>query len=699
MQAPPGNILIVDDDPLNRRLLAKHLENDGHGTVQFENGFDALAALETEPPDLVLLDVEMPGLDGIEVLERLKDHEGLRHVPVIMISGIEDTAAIVRCIEAGAEDFLPKPFDPAILRARIGSGLNRRRLHDLEQQRVKEVFTRFLPEPIAAELLTATGGRPSIGAVRLWATVMFIDLRGFTTFAESRPVEQVIDVLNRFLGTMADAVLDHGGTLVDYLGDGLMACFGAPIESIDHADRAVAAAREMASERLGGFNDWLRAEGMHDGFRMGIGLNSGRVMSGTLGSDRRIDYTVIGDTVNTASRIEQLTKQTKHSILLADQTRANLTTGADDLVFVDEFEIRGQAVAAQAVDRRSARGADPVTDTELERSQQVQSALYRIAETASAAQDMQAFYAEIHHIVGELMYAENLYIALYDEERQAMNWPFVVDVADDDFPDPSVWEPIGTGDTLGLTALAAEAGHPDVDHSRPSGATWCDRGEVDVVGSPSVSWLGAPLRDDDRTVGAIVVQSYREDVVHTEEDKELLTFVANHIGAALSRARAIEETRQRNAELALINDVQRGLAENLEMQAMYDLVGDRLQGIFDAQVVDIGMLDRETGLSGLPVRDRAWASATGTSNSRSVGFSRLVLETREPLMVNEGVAEQAAAIGSPAIGSGEMAKSVLFVPLVVGGEATGRISLQNLDHEHAFTRRRCRACSRPSRAA
>src|SRR6186997_1381320 len=194
MGTPRATIAIVDDDPLNRRLLAKHLENDGHDTVQFENGFDALAALETEPPDLVLLDVEMPGLDGIEVLERLKDHEGLRHVPVIMISGVEDTDAIVRCIEAGAEDFLPKPFDPAILRARIGSGLNRRRLHDLEQQRVKEVFTRFLPEPIAAELLTATGGRPSIGAVRLWATVMFIDLRGFTTFAESRPVEQVIDV-------------------------------------------------------------------------------------------------------------------------------------------------------------------------------------------------------------------------------------------------------------------------------------------------------------------------------------------------------------------------------------------------------------------------------------------------------------------------------------------------------------------------
>ena len=260
-----------------------------------------------------------------------------------------------------------------------------------------------------------------------------------------------------------------------------------------------------------------------------------------------------------------------------------------------------------------------MTDTELERSQQVQSALYRIAETASAAQDMPAFYAEIHQIVGGLMHAENLYITLYDEERQAMNWPFVVDVADDDFPDPGVWEPIGTGDTRGLTALLLKRGTPMLITTDQ----WHDmvrRGEVDVVGSPSVSWLGAPLRDDDRTVGAIVVQSYREDIVHSEEDKELLTFVANHIGAALSRARAIEETRQRNAELALINDVQRGLAENLEMQAMYDLVGDRLQGIFDAQVVDIGMLDRETGLLDFPYCDRAWRPLPGRATVGGAGI-------------------------------------------------------------------------------
>jgi adenylate cyclase len=342
MEVRPGHILVVDDDVLNRRLLTKSLERDGHRTTDVDNGFAALAALEADRPDLVLLDIEMPGVDGIEVLERIKADEGLRHVPVIMISGVDDTESIVRCLEAGAEDYLPKPFDPVILRARIDAGLNRKRLLDLEQDRMRSVFMRFLPEPIAAEMLARSDGAPIIRAVRLWATVMFVDLRGFTTFAESRPVEQVIEVLHRYQQTMGDAVLDHGGTLVDYLGDGLYAVFGAPIESIDHADRAVAAAREMVGERLSDFNGWLRAAGIDESFRMGIGVNSGRVMSGTTGTDRRVDYAVIGDTVNTAARIEQLTKQTDHTVLLADQTRANMTGSTDGLTFVDEFEIRGK---------------------------------------------------------------------------------------------------------------------------------------------------------------------------------------------------------------------------------------------------------------------------------------------------------------------------------------------------------------------
>jgi adenylate cyclase len=342
MQAEVGHILVVDDDPINRALLAKSLEHDGHRVTAVDNGFAALAALKADPADLVLLDIVMPGLDGMEVLERMKVDENLQHMPVVMISGLEDEDSIIRCIESGADDFLPKPFDATILRARIGAGLNRKRLRDLEQERVRNVFNHFLPESIAAEMLARSDGEPAIRPVRLWATVMFVDLRGFTNFADTQPVEKVIGVLGRYQSLMGDAVIDHGGTLVDYLGDGLMAVFGAPIETVDHADRAVAAARDMAGRRLDEFNAWLHSEGLAEEFGMGIGLNSGRVMSGTLGSNRRFDYAVIGDTVNTAARIEQLTKQTGHSILIADQTKANMTVADGGLAFVDEFEVRGK---------------------------------------------------------------------------------------------------------------------------------------------------------------------------------------------------------------------------------------------------------------------------------------------------------------------------------------------------------------------
>jgi len=214
-------------------------------------------------------------------------------------------------------------------------------------------------------------------------------------------------------------------------------------------------------------------------------------------------------------------------------------------------------------------------EAERRRSEKVQAALYRIAETVGAAHDMLEFYADIHRIVGELMDANNFYIVLYDEERQALNWPFYVDEVDPEIPDPNVWEPMGTGQARGLTAYLLRTGRPILVSSAGI-EKLIDDGEIDFLGVLAVDWLGVPLRSEGRTVGAVVVQSYREDARHSEQDKELLTFVASHIGAALSRARAIEETRQRNAELVIINTIQHGLAAQLDIQAMYDLVGDKI---------------------------------------------------------------------------------------------------------------------------
>jgi adenylate cyclase len=156
------------------------------------------------------------------------------------------------------------------------------------------------------------------------------------------PAPRVIEVLNVYLSEMSEAIMNHGGTLVAYMGDGIFAVYGAPIEQADHADRAVAAAREMLTERLPRVNAWLREQGMSDGFRMGIGLNSGTFMSGNVGSERRLEYAAIGDTTNTASRLEGMTKGQSHYLFFSDTTREALTREIDDLVFVDEFEVRGR---------------------------------------------------------------------------------------------------------------------------------------------------------------------------------------------------------------------------------------------------------------------------------------------------------------------------------------------------------------------
>ena len=210
-----------------------------------------------------------------------------------------------------------------------------------ERIRAVDLFARFVPEDVVDQVLASADGL-RLGGVQREGTVMFTDLRGFTSFSEKLTPSQVIDVLNHYLSEMSDAILDNGGTLVAYMGDGIFAVFGAPLEQPDHADRALRTAREMLEVRLPRFNEWIRSQGLGDGFRMGIGLNSGYVMSGHVGSERRVEYAAVGDTTNTASRIESLTKGTPHQLLLSDSTRDSLVEAADDLVYVDEVEIRGR---------------------------------------------------------------------------------------------------------------------------------------------------------------------------------------------------------------------------------------------------------------------------------------------------------------------------------------------------------------------
>jgi adenylate cyclase len=343
VQRRTGHVLVVDDDALNRRLVTATLAREGLRTTSVNDGAAALVAIDEDRPDVILLDIEMPGMNGIEVLERIKSDEKIRHLPVVMISGIDDAQSVVRCLEAGADDFLPKPFDAAILRARINAGLDRKALHDLEHERVRDIFMRFLPEQMVDEVLARTDGDARIRPELLTGTVLFGDLRGFTSYAEGRAVGEVIEAINTYLTLMTDAVLDHGGTIVDYMGDGIMAAFGAPVANDEHAELAIAAARAMAGEQLATFNAWLSSTGVDEPLRMGIGINSGPVLSGSVGSPRRLDYAVIGDTTNTASRIEAMTKQLDHAVLFSSGTKEALREVPDDAVSLGAFDIRGRS--------------------------------------------------------------------------------------------------------------------------------------------------------------------------------------------------------------------------------------------------------------------------------------------------------------------------------------------------------------------
>jgi adenylate cyclase len=341
-QTRTGRVLVVDDNRMNRLMLERALEMAGHSVVSAENGREALDILADDPPDVVLLDIVMPELDGVSVLEQIKTDPTLQHLPVIMISAVDEIESVVECIEIGAEDYLPKPFDPVLLQARINGALAKKRLHELERERVRGLFSRFVPEHVVQDVLERTDDDLRLGGSRDVGTVMFTDIRGFTSYSEDTEPHLVIQLLNEYFGEMIDAIFEQSGTLVGYRGDGLMAVFGAPIALDDHADRALAAARDMLEVRMPRFNRWLREQGLGDGLEMGIGLNSGPFMSGNVGSARRLEYTVHGDTVNTAARLEGMTKTARRSILMAESTRESLSSRSDDLDFVGEFEVRGR---------------------------------------------------------------------------------------------------------------------------------------------------------------------------------------------------------------------------------------------------------------------------------------------------------------------------------------------------------------------
>jgi adenylate cyclase len=212
----------------------------------------------------------------------------------------------------------------------------------IERARVHDLFSRFVPADVVDQVVASAGDNLRLGAVERDCTVLFSDLRGFTSFSEKLPATRVIEVVNCYLNEMTEAILAAGGTLVSYMGDGIMAVFGAPLEQPDHADRALTAATEMIGARLDAFNAWIGENGHEHRFVMGVGINSGPVMAGNIGSEQRVEYTALGDTTNTASRLEGMTKGSGHMLFIADSTRERMKSPPDSLLAVGELEVRGR---------------------------------------------------------------------------------------------------------------------------------------------------------------------------------------------------------------------------------------------------------------------------------------------------------------------------------------------------------------------
>jgi class 3 adenylate cyclase len=310
-----ARLLVVDDNKVNRLLLSRNLELMGHRAVAAENGRVALEMLRREAFDLVLLDIEMPEMDGFQVLEQLVKDLQLRDLPVIVTSSLEGVDNVVRCIELGAEDYLTKPVNPGLLKARIGASLEKKRLRDQQ----KELVRRFAAPEVAQDLQQSGF---ALGGKRLHGTVMFCDIRDFTPLVESQPPEDTIELINTYYTLMFNAISGQGGIVSHMAGDGLMAVFGAPLPLPDHCDAAVRTALEMI-EMIELFNVEQKSAGKPQ-IRIGIGIASGEMVAGYTGTNERATYTCIGDTVNVASRLESHTKEAKRAILIDAATREGL---------------------------------------------------------------------------------------------------------------------------------------------------------------------------------------------------------------------------------------------------------------------------------------------------------------------------------------------------------------------------------------
>ena len=328
-------LLVVDDNEDNRYLLLQRLNREGYNNLlQAGDGAEAMQLLATHDVDLVLLDVLMPELDGFEVLGQMRERAELRNIPVIMISAIDQLDTVVRCIEAGAEDYLQKPFNPVLLRARIRASLEKKRLGDETRQQlsiIRRVFGKYVPEMVVDSIISGDG---KIEPMQSQATILYTDIEDFTRIAESMTPEHVVEMLNAYFEAVIAVISHHGGTVNQLQGDAMLVTYNIPVADSRHADQALATAIEIQRLLQG-----QQFAGIALATR--IGINSGRVFAGNVGTGERMHYTVHGDAVNLAARLERLNKDYDSRVLISGDS-VDLLEDEYPLESMGRVSIRGK---------------------------------------------------------------------------------------------------------------------------------------------------------------------------------------------------------------------------------------------------------------------------------------------------------------------------------------------------------------------
>jgi adenylate cyclase len=311
----PARILVVDDTPSNVKLLADILSTRGYAVLTATNGAEALARVERDAPDLVLLDVMMPGMSGYEVCRKLRDNPATATLPVVMVTALDPGQERVKGLEAGADDFLTKPIHQPEIFARVRSLLRIKSLHDeltdlnrhLEARVAEQVaqlerlsrLKRFF-SPALAEAIVNGGADDPLKSHRREIVVVFVDLRGFTAFAETAEPEEVMTVLREYHAAMGEAILAHEGTLERFTGDGMMIFFNDPVAVADPQARAVRMALAMRGAVEGLTARWRKLGHELD---FGVGIAQGYATLGAIGFEGRWDYGAIGTVTNLAARL------------------------------------------------------------------------------------------------------------------------------------------------------------------------------------------------------------------------------------------------------------------------------------------------------------------------------------------------------------------------------------------------------------